>query len=463
VISAGILNLFNFAAGIWGAYLDSSVSISINSQFNMLTPCSTSGGVLGSAGAASINRDFTNAEFTGTWYHLALANKRANTDFNGAAAEINATFNSDVDMACLGAGTRFYYGLDNATPSQRINLLVVLLHEMGHGLGFSSFVNSSTGALNGGFPDIYTRYMFDRSTSKYWYQMTDAERQISKINTGNVFWDGPSVKIASGTLTAGRDAANGRVQLFMPNPVQGGSSISHFDSAASPNLLMEPVINTGLPLTLDLTRQQMRDIGWYPDTTADAVADTITTVTPNAGSAIVGSTRTINWTNTGGFNRNVTIELSTDGGLTFPTVIASSVTNSFAGNFAPTASFSWTVPNTITNQARIRVREVGFASPAGVSSANFSIQLMPTIANLSIRGKLVASFGRSVSNATMILTNTNSGQVYQTRSNSLGYFNFQNLGNGDLYVLSVQSKRYVFQNQSFVLQDNLDDLILTAQ
>jgi hypothetical protein len=361
------LNLFNFAAAIWGAYLDTSVPISINSQFNSLTPCTTSGGVLGSAGTVNIHRDFASAQFSGTWYHAALANKIVGSDLN-PNAEINARFNTDVDNGCLGAGSRFYYGLDNTTPSGRINLLVVLLHEMGHGLGFSSFTNGSTGALNGGFPDIYSRHMFDRTVNKYWHEMTNAERQASAINPNNVLWDGANVKSASGFLLNGRDA-NGRVLLYTPSTFSGGSSVSHWSTATSPNLLMEPSINSGLPINLDLTRQLMRDIGWFADATADLVPDTITNVQPgNGGTLIIGSNINITWTNTGGFNRNITIELSTDGGATY-TAIATDISN--------TETFNYTIPNIVTTQGRIRVREHNFVNPMGVSS-NFSISSTAT-------------------------------------------------------------------------------------
>jgi hypothetical protein len=327
--------------------------------------------VLGQAGANTVHRDFPNAQFPGTHYPAALANKQVGADLNTASSEISATFNSSIDLGCLGGGSRFYYGLNNVTPSGRTNLLIVLMHEMGHGLGFQSFVNGSTGALLAGFPDTFTRYMFDRTTSKYWYQMTDAERLTSATNSGNVFWDGPSVKIASGFLTNGREIATGRVQLHTPTTFQSGSSISHFSTAASPNLLMEPNISVGLPLTLDLTRQQMRDIGWYRDTTADLVRDTITNVQPSGTTIVIGKAVAITWTNTGGFNRNVTIDLSTDGGATYPTTIASDIPN--------TGSFIFTVPETPTTLGRIRVREHNFVDPAGTSSSNFSISSTPDV------------------------------------------------------------------------------------
>ncbi len=62
-------------------------------------------------------------------------------------------------------------------------------------------------------------------------------------------------------LRAGADSA-GRVQLYATNPVQSGSSISHFDTIAFPNLLMEPAISADLPHGVDLTGYEMIDIGW---------------------------------------------------------------------------------------------------------------------------------------------------------------------------------------------------------
>jgi hypothetical protein len=361
------LNVFDFAAQIWGAFLDSSVPIQVRANFDPLTPCSPSGGVLGSAGPTTFFRDFPGAGFAGTWYPVALANKQNGSDLAPGSPDIETAFNSSVDAGCLGAGTRFYYGLDNATPPGRINLLVVVLHELAHGLGSLSIVNQTTGAFPGSppFPDIWARFMFDRSFGNTWNNLTAAQRVSSATNTGNLLWDGPSTRIASGFLSAGREAGTGRVQLFAPSPLQPGSSVSHWDSAAFPNLLMEPAINPGLPLSLDLSRQQMRDIGWYRDQNLDRVPDTITNVQPSGGSLAVGAAVTITWTNTGGFDRNVTIELSTDGGATFPTTIASDVAN--------TGSRAWTVPNLPTTSARIRVREHDFVAPSGVSAANFAI------------------------------------------------------------------------------------------
>lgn len=61
--------------------------------------------------------------------------------------------------------------------------------------------------------------------------------------------------------TAG-SSPEGRVRLYAPCTFDGGSSISHFDTTATPNLLMEPSINSDLIDTVDLTIYLLMDIGW---------------------------------------------------------------------------------------------------------------------------------------------------------------------------------------------------------
>jgi hypothetical protein len=79
------------------------------------------------------------------------------------------------------------------------------------------------------------------------------------------------------TVRAGA-SVDGRVRAFAPFPVASGSSISHYDSVASRNLLMEPAINADLTHRLkapdDLTSELMYDIGWkFPDADGDGVVD----------------------------------------------------------------------------------------------------------------------------------------------------------------------------------------------
>jgi hypothetical protein len=64
---------------------------------------------------------------------------------------------------------------------------------------------------------------------------------------------------------AGADVL-GRALLYTPNPVEGGSSVSHWDTSAFPNQLMEPDINDDLTHSViapqDLTAAMLSDVGW---------------------------------------------------------------------------------------------------------------------------------------------------------------------------------------------------------
>jgi hypothetical protein len=185
------LNAFQRAADIWGSTLDSAVPIVIRAQFNPQT-CTATSAVLGSAGSASTHRDFPNAPFAATLYNASLANKLSGTDINGATQEINATFNSSLGQTGCLTGSFFYYGYDN-NHGNLVNLVSVLLHEFGHGLGFQTFTSNSTGAQSGGFASIFDRFLMDDDSGKSWLQMTNAERQASAINTYKLSWTGPRV------------------------------------------------------------------------------------------------------------------------------------------------------------------------------------------------------------------------------------------------------------------------------
>ncbi|MCW8985155.1 MAG: hypothetical protein OQK55_07420 [Thermoanaerobaculales bacterium] len=55
----------------------------------------------------------------------------------------------------------------------------------------------------------------------------------------------------------------GQVMLYSPDPLEPGSSISHWDISAAPDLLMEPFASPSLRLgEVDLTLPHFRDIGW---------------------------------------------------------------------------------------------------------------------------------------------------------------------------------------------------------
>jgi hypothetical protein len=188
------LNAFQAAANIWGATLTSVPAINVLATFEPLS-CTATSAVLGSAGPTEIFSDFPGAPLAGTWYHYALTNKLYGATADPPNPEIRARFNSNLgNPGCL-TGTPFYLGLDN-NHGGAIDLVTVLLHEFGHGLGFSTVTSGSTGAQILGQPSAYDWFAFDNTAGKNWVQMTDAERQASAVNPRKLVWTGGNVTAA---------------------------------------------------------------------------------------------------------------------------------------------------------------------------------------------------------------------------------------------------------------------------
>jgi hypothetical protein len=321
-------------------------------------------------------------------------------------SDINAQFNSNLgNVGCL-TGSGWYYGFDHLEGA-KIDLLDVLLHEFGHGLGFSTVTSGSSGAYLNSIPAVWDRFLYDETTGLHWNQNSAAQRVASAINTNNLTWDGQMVTLAAPTFLSGvpevvvpfgggfldgnaatfgaalttggvtaqavvvndpvapatdgcetpfvnaaqlvgkiavldrgvctftlkalnaqnagaigvimvnnvagafapggTDPAvtipvigitqadgtalkaaigggpttvtlrlsttrisglhpSGRVRMYSPNPLQSGSSVSHYDVSLLPNALMEPAINADLSDNIDLTEALFRDIGWLPRT-----------------------------------------------------------------------------------------------------------------------------------------------------------------------------------------------------
>ena len=403
------LNVFNEAALIWDAILGSPVTITIQASFDPLF-CTATSAVLGSAGPNVVDADFSNRGFAGTWYVSAEANRLAGSDLDPTLDDIVAQFNSSIGATGCLTGRFWYYGYDH-NEGNNIDLLPVLLHEFGHGLGFLTTTDDVSGNFFAGLPSIFDRYLMDDVTLKHWFEMTPTERVASAINTNHLVWTGPAVNanaplflgkrphvVASGALSGdfvagegligaplttsgfagdvvlvndgvgtgsdgcetpfvnagaiaghvalvdrsacsmatqaidaqangatalliinniagpappvrglaptvtipvaalsqndgnairaalgsgavhvviGLDPAHlagetdaGGMMMYAPNPDQPGSSVSHWDVSAFPNLLMEPVNNPDLSSRVDLAYHALYDIGWFPQLAA---------------------------------------------------------------------------------------------------------------------------------------------------------------------------------------------------
>ncbi len=265
------LNVYIAAANQWGAVLAGNITIRVSAKWTALS-CTQNSAVLGSAGATEVFRNFFHAPVSGHWYAKALADQLSGSDLDPANADISANFNLNLGKPGCLAGIFFYLGLDNNHGSN-IDFYTVLLHELAHGLGFQTFTSGSTGNFLQGFPSIWDDFIFDNTTNKTWSQMTAGERSTSALNTGHLVWNGanvitsvPQVLQPNGTGGfTGADSQN-RAQLYAPSTFQSGSSVSHYDTALTPNQIMEPFITPTLvhqitPPT-DLTFPLLNDIGW---------------------------------------------------------------------------------------------------------------------------------------------------------------------------------------------------------
>jgi hypothetical protein len=198
------LNAFKFAAGLWGEILESQVPIVIRANFSPIndtsSPCTATSAILGQAGPTSFISDFSAAPLAHVGYPIALANAISGTDLNGSVPEINATFNSLVDNAtCLG-NTNWYYGFD-ANHGSNIDLVSVLLHEFGHGLGFVGNTSTNSGNFgSGGTPSVFDVHIFDNQSGQTWPQMSPQARLVSMINTGHLGFNGDLTKAHAATL-----------------------------------------------------------------------------------------------------------------------------------------------------------------------------------------------------------------------------------------------------------------------
>jgi hypothetical protein len=99
------------------------------------------------------------------------------------------------------------------------------------------------------------------------------------------------------------------------------------------------------------------------------VMPAVTVVTPNtAVNWGEGTTRELKWTHNLGSGTSVKIELSRDGGLTYPVLVCASCPSG-----STSGTYNWTVPAGVTNSARIRVSWTASAAVSDASNVNFKI------------------------------------------------------------------------------------------
>jgi hypothetical protein len=150
------------------------------------------------------------------------------------------------------------------------------------------------------------------------------------------------------------------------------------DSGASyPNVIVASTPAGGLsyawtiPDTISSTvRVKISDVSdatVFDESNADFnIIGGFTITAPNGGEVwTVGDSQSITW-NTAGSVADIKLEYSTDGGSTYPNVIIATTPN--------TGSYSWTIPDSITTTAKVKVSDASNANAYDTSDANFKIR-----------------------------------------------------------------------------------------
>jgi len=188
---------FQYAATIWGATLKSDIPILIDSAFvtvaddSRLT-CTSTNGIVGYARLASYA---SGGEYPvpGAAYPVALANALRGADLTSGGAQIVARFNASIGtQGCLD-NQSWYYGLDGRESSSQDDLVSVLLHEFGHGLGFISFVDAPTGSFGSDPPAIFDFHAWDVAAGRTWEGETDAARKLLATSVSGLALAGPAM------------------------------------------------------------------------------------------------------------------------------------------------------------------------------------------------------------------------------------------------------------------------------
>ncbi|MEM9258376.1 MAG: T9SS type A sorting domain-containing protein [Bacteroidota bacterium] len=242
-----------FAADVWGTYLISPVPIRVNVAWQDRGDRR----LLASAGPATLFRGFVGAE-PNTWYPVALAEAIAGQDLNDSGdSDINVNANSTAN---------WYFGTDGNTPRNQIDLVSVMMHELGHGLGFLSSVDTlNTNQLAIGFGGRFIIYDIFLETGAG-LPLTDpgvftnpSSELLTAVTGNDLTFDAPLAR---------RENNGAVVRLFAPPTFDVGSSVSHLNEATfrpgTENALMTPFLSSGEsvhdpgPVTLGI----FADMGW---------------------------------------------------------------------------------------------------------------------------------------------------------------------------------------------------------
>lgn len=240
---------FQYAVDIWEGVLATSVQIHVDACWEPLSTLFGSPGILGAAGPTYIFANMPEFPLQSTWYTAAPAEALARRNMTGGDADIVAGFNSEFSI-----GNGWWFDFNTPTPAGYIDFATVVLHELGHGLGFTDLSNAV--ALNfAGLPSVYARYLVTGNGTPLLNFPDGSSELIAALTSGNVYFNGPYTR-----------EQGGAARLYAPRPYQNGSSIAHFNEStySGADALMTPFLGFAEQILSisPRTRGVMCDVGW---------------------------------------------------------------------------------------------------------------------------------------------------------------------------------------------------------
>jgi hypothetical protein len=80
----------------------------------------------------------------------------------------------------------------------------------------------------------------------------------------------------------------------------------------------------------------------------------------------------------------------------------------------------------------------------------------------SIEGKLITADGIGLPNTRVTLTNSNTGETYTVLSNGFGIYRFGGVKSGSTYLISIESRQFMFAPQAITVLGDMTDVNLRA-
>ena len=103
------------------------------------------------------------------------------------------------------------------------------------------------------------------------------------------------------------------------------------------------------------------------------------------------------------------------------------------------------------------------ATATGVSAfSDWGVgNVAPTAASVSIEGRVLTASGSGIKGAVVTLTGSN-GNIRTARTSSMGYYRFDDVQSGSVYVIGASAKRFEFTSRTVTASENISDFDIVA-